>query len=117
WSRIMMGIGAAQAQEIGPLPDLSIWQVFAGDPTFVVLNLLALATIVIIMVVVRRRYARFFRIQREALDHRKTADAQALAQNQSIEQLIARQYGVTNAHNLQALEWAGEAMRISTETL
>jgi hypothetical protein len=50
----MMGIGAAQAQEVGPLPDLSIWQVFAGDPTFVALNLLALAILVIVMLVVRR---------------------------------------------------------------
>jgi hypothetical protein len=116
-SAIMIGIGAAQAQELGPLPDLSIWQVFAADPTFLVLNLVVLATFVVVMLVVRRRYARFYKIQRESLDHRKTADAQALAQNQSVEQLIARQYGVTNAHNRQALERAEEAMRISAETL
>jgi predicted phage-related endonuclease len=70
-----------------------------------------------VALIIRRRYARFFKIQREALDHRKVADAQVLAQNQSIEQVIARQYGVVNAHNQVALSRAEEALRISTDIL
>jgi type IV secretory pathway component VirB8 len=66
---------------------------------------------------VRRRYARFYRIQREAMDHRKEADAQSLARSQSTEEVIARQYGVINAHNAQIAARAEEALRISNETL
>jgi hypothetical protein len=113
----MTAIEAAQAQAVDPLADLSVWGVFANDPAFLVINLVVVAMLVTIFLIVRRRYARFFKIQREALDHRKVADAQALAQNQSLEQLIARQYGVTNAHNQQAVAQGEEALRISAQTL
>jgi type IV secretory pathway component VirB8 len=111
-------IGAAQAQVTGPLPLVpSPWQVLFGDPTFLVLNALTFGIVIAVLLTVRRRYARFYRIQREALDHRKTADAQSLARGQSTEELIARQYGVINAHNAQIAARAEEALRISSETL
>jgi hypothetical protein len=113
----MMPFGAAQAQVPGPLPDLSLWQVILGDPSFVAVNLVAFAILVTVLLIIRRRYARFFRIQRESLDHRKTADAQALAQSESTAQLIAQQYGVINAHNQQIAARTEEALRISSETL
>jgi type IV secretory pathway component VirB8 len=83
----------------------------------VAINLVAIAILATVLLILRRRYARFFRIQREALDHRKAADAQALAQSQSTEQLIARQYGVINTHNQQVAARTEEALRISSETL
>jgi hypothetical protein len=113
----MMPFGAAQAQTPIPLPDVSLWQLFAGDPTFVVMNLVAFAIVAAVLLIVRRRYARFFKIQREALDHRKSADAQALARGESTEQLIARQYGLVNNHNQQIAAQTEEALRISGETL
>jgi hypothetical protein len=112
-----MAFGTAQAQALDPVPDPSIWQIFAADPAFLALNLVVLAMVVIIVLIVRRRYARFFKIQHEALDHRKVADAQALAQNRSLEELMVRQYGVTNMHNQQAMARAEEAVRISAEAL
>lgn len=115
-----MPIGAAQAQVAGPvpdLPDISFWQIVFADPSFAMMSLVPIAILVTVLLVVRRRYARFFGIQREALDHRKAADAQQLAQNQSTEQLIARQYGVVNAHNQQIAARTEEALRISGETL
>jgi hypothetical protein len=112
-----MLIGTAQAQTPDQLPDLSLWDVFLGDPTFVVVNLVVLGVLVLFLWTVRRRYAKFFTIQREALDHRKSADAQALAQNQSTNQLIAQQYGAINAHNAQIAAQAETALRISSETL
>lgn len=124
WKSILephvMLIGGAQAQVAGPapdLPDLSLWQILLDNPTFVAIDLVPIAILVTVVVIVRRRYARFFGIQRESLDHRKAADAQALAQNQSTEELIARQYGVINAHNQQIAARADEALRISSETL
>jgi hypothetical protein len=111
----MLPPGAAQAQTLGPLPDFSIWQIV--DIPFLFLNAFIIAMFIAVALIVRRRYARFFKIQREALDHRKVADAQVLAQNQSIEQVIARQYGVVNAHNQVALSRAEEALRISTDIL
>jgi hypothetical protein len=116
----MMLIGGAQAQVAGPAPDLpdpSLWQILLDNPAFVAMNLVPIAILVTVVLIVRRRYARFFGIQRESLDHRKAADAQALTQNQSTEQLIARQYGVINAHNQQIAARADEALRISSETL
>jgi hypothetical protein len=116
----MILIGAAQAQVAGPLPDvpdISLWQIIFADPSFAVMSLVPTAILVILLLVVRRRYARFFGIQREALDHRKAADAQALAQSQSTEQVIARQYSAVNAHNQQIAARAEEALRISSETL
>jgi hypothetical protein len=116
----MLGIGTAQAQVVGqapPLPDLSPWQIFYEDPAFLVFNLLAVGILVTVVLMVRRRYARFYKIQREALDHRKEADAQSLARSQSTEEVISRQYGVINAHNAQIAERAAEALRISNETL
>lgn len=141
----MIGIGKAQAQTIGqapPLPDISPWQIFFQDPVFLVTNLLAIAILLAVVWTMRRRYARFYRIQREALDHRKQTDAQSLARSENTEEMIARQYGVINAHNEQVLAHsqsteqliarqyeavnafnqqliarAEEAVRISTETL
>jgi hypothetical protein len=116
----MMGFAAAQAQAVGqapPLPDISPWQIFFEDPVFLVFNLLAVGILVTVVWTVRRRYARVYRIQREALDHRKEADAQSLARSQSTEEVIARQYGVINAHNAQIAARAEEALRISNETL
>jgi hypothetical protein len=113
----MMLIGEAQAQVPGPPPDISFWDILLVDPSFVVMSLVPVALLVVFLLVVRRRYARFFGIQREALDHRKAADAQALARSQSTEELISQQYGVVNAHNQQIAERAEEALRISGETL
>jgi hypothetical protein len=113
----MMPIGAAQAQVPGPMPDVSLWQIILADPSFVAINLMAVAIVATVLLIVRRRYARFFGIQRESLEHRKATDAQALAQSQSTQQLIARQYDVINAHNQQIAARAEEALRISSETL
>jgi hypothetical protein len=116
----MIGIGTAQAQTIGqapPLPDISPWQIFFQDPVFLVMNLLVIGILVTVVWTVRRRYARFYRIQHEALDHRKEADAQSLARSQSTEEIISRQYGVINAHNAQVAARAEEALRLSNETL
>ena len=141
----MIGIETAQAQTIGqapPLPDISPWQIFFGDPVFLVFNLLIVGVVLALAWTVRRRYARFYRIQREALDHRKQTDAQSLARSQTTEEMIARQYEVINAHNDQVLAHsqsteqliarqyetvnafnqqliarAEEALRVSTETL
>jgi hypothetical protein len=113
----MMLIGEAQAQVPGPPPDISLWDIFLADPSFVVMSLVPVTILVIFILLVRRRYARFFGIQREALDHRKAADAQALAQSQGTQQLIAQQYGVVNAHYQQFAARSDEALRISSETL
>jgi hypothetical protein len=113
----MMPIGVALAQVPGAPPDLSLWDILLADPSFIVMSLVPIAILAVVLLIVRRRYARFFGIQREALDHRKAADAQALARSQSTEQLIAQQYGVVNAHNQQIAERAAEALRISSETL
>jgi hypothetical protein len=115
----MVLIGEAHAQVPGApdVPDISFWQIMFVDPSFAIMSLVPIAILVIFLLVVRRRYARFFGIQREALDHRKAADAQALAQSQSTEQVIARQYGAVNAHNQQVAARAEEALRISSETL
>jgi methyl-accepting chemotaxis protein len=138
----MFGIATAQAQALGPPPEPSVWQMFLADTSFLVMNLIVLAGLVAVALIVRTRYARFFRLQREALEHRKAADARALARGESTEQLIARQYGVINAHNAQLLTRtesteqmiarqyeavnafnqqivarAEDALRISTETL
>jgi len=90
----MLGIATAQAQTLDqapPLPDISPWQIIFQDPVFLVTNLLAVGILVTVVWTVRRRYARFYRIQREALDHRKEADAQSLARSQSTEEIIFRQ--------------------------
>jgi hypothetical protein len=108
----MLGIGTAQAQALGPAPDVSFWQFFIGDPAFLAMNLVVIAVFAIVIITIRRRYARFYKIQREALDHRKSADAQSLARSQSTEDIISRQYGVINAHNAQLL-----AQSQSTEQL
>jgi hypothetical protein len=113
----MMLIGEAQAQVPGPPPDISLWDIFLADPSFVVMSLVPVTILVIFILLVRRRYARFFGIQREALDHRKAADAQALAQSQSTQQLIAQQYGVVNAYYQQIAARSDEGLRISSETL
>jgi hypothetical protein len=138
----MFGIAAAQAQALGPPPDPSVWQIFLADPSFLVMNLIVFAVLLTVALIVRNRYARFFRLQREALEHRKAADARALARGESTEELIARQYGVVNSHNAQLLARtenteqmiarqyeavnafnqqivarAEDALRISTETL
>jgi hypothetical protein len=113
----MMLIGTAQAQALGPPPEISLWQIFLADPSFVVMSLVPIAILVTVALIIRRRYARFFNIQREALDHRKAADAEALARSESTNQLIARQYEVVNIHNAQILARAEEAQRISSETL
>jgi hypothetical protein len=113
----MMLIGEAQAQVPGPPPDISFWDVLFADPSFVVMSLVPVTILVIFVLLVRRRYARFFGIQREALDHRKAADAQALAQSQSTQQLIAQQYSVVNAHYQQFAARSDEALRMSSETL
>ena len=113
----MMLIGEAQAQTPGLPPDISLWDIFLADPSFVVMSLVPVTILVIFILLVRRRYARFFGIQREALDHRKAADAQALAQSQSTQQLIAQQYGVVNAYYQQIAARSDEGLRISNETL
>jgi hypothetical protein len=113
----MLSMGAAQAQTVSPVPDISVWQLMGQDIPFLVANVLVVVVLIIVIVTVRRRYTRFYKIQREALDHRKVTDAQVLTQNQGVEELIARQYGVVNAHNQLALARADEALRISTETL
>ena len=113
----MMLIGEAQAQVPGPPPDISFWDILLVDPSFVVMSLVPVALLVVFLLVVRRRYARFFGIQREALDHRKAADAQALSQSQSTQQLIAQQYSVVNAHYQQFAARSDEALRMSSETL
>jgi hypothetical protein len=113
----MMLIGEAQAQTPGLPPDISFWDIFLADPSFVVMSLVPVTILVIFILVVRRRYARFFGIQREALDHRKAADAQALSQSQSTQQLIAQQYGVVNAYYQQIAARSDEGLRISNETL
>ena len=113
----MMLIGEAQAQTPGLPPDISLWDIFLADPSFVVMSLVPVTILVIFILLVRRRYARFFGIQREALDHRKAADAQALSQSQSTQQLIAQQYGVVNAYYQQIAARSDEGLRISNETL
>ena len=116
WNSMML-IGEAQAQTPGLPPDISFWDIFLADPSFVVMSLVPVTILVIFILVVRRRYARFFGIQREALDHRKAADAQALSQSQSTQQLIAQQYGVVNAYYQQIAARSDEGLRISNETL
>jgi ABC-type multidrug transport system fused ATPase/permease subunit len=113
----MTMIVAAQAQTPPALPDVSMWQVFTADPTFAIFSLVPVAVIVVLVLVVRHRYARFFKIQREALDHRKTADAEVLAQNRSVEDTIARQYATVNAHNEQVLARSEETARVLGQML
>jgi hypothetical protein len=71
------------AQLPAPALDYSVSQFFLEEPSFLLVNSVAVAVIMTALWFVRRRYARFLKIQQESLDHRKTADAQALAQNQS----------------------------------
>jgi FtsZ-interacting cell division protein ZipA len=105
------------AQADAPPPVDSAWQYIFADPSFVVINIALVTILISVLWIVRRRYARFFSLQREALDHRKTANSQMLNQNQSFEQLVARQYGQTNAHNQAAMAKADEALRLNAETL
>ena len=94
-----------------------MWQVFTADPTFAIMSLVPLAVLVMVVLVIRRRYARFFGIQREALDHRKTADAEQLARNRSVEDMIARQYATVNTHNQQAMARAEDTTRLLGQML
>jgi hypothetical protein len=97
--------------------QLSIWQFFWNDLSFLGLNTIVLVAFVLALLVAGRRYRRFFTLQREALEHRKTADARVLAQNQNFEQLISQHYATTNAHNQETLAKASEALRINAEAL
>jgi hypothetical protein len=99
-------------------PSLSVWrQVFLEDPVFLVFNLGLIVLVVVLAWVVRRRYARFYRIQRESLDHRKSADAQALARQESFEQLVARHYDAINSHNARLIATSEQAMRLNADML
>ena len=97
--------------------ELSIWQFFWNDLSFLGLNTIVLVVFVLALLVAGRRYRRFFTLQREALEHRKTADARVLAQNQNFEQLISQHYATTNAHSQETLAKASEALRINAEAL
>src|SRR5438105_3175409 len=106
----MTAITPVQLQPQSPLSvGDAVWQVMLGDPTFLALNIGAILLVCILVWIARTRYARFYRLQREAIDHRKRADAQVLAHNESFEQLISQQYGTVNAHNQQLLAKADEA--------
>jgi hypothetical protein len=113
WTQAMNEPSLLQAQAL----DYSVWQVFLADPTFLALNVGTIVLVVALVWVVRRRYARFYKIQRESLDHRKSTDAQVMAQQQSFEQLVARHYDATNAHNQRLLAKAEEALALNADTL
>ena len=95
----------------------SAWDLLVGDPSFLIMNLVAIFIVILLAWLVRRRYGRFYTLQREAFDHRKSADARVLAQQQTFEQMISQQYGITNAHNEQIAAKAEEALRLNAETL
>jgi hypothetical protein len=95
---------------------LSIWQLL-WDPDFLALHTIIVIVFLIFLLVVGRRYRRFFKLQHEALEHRKSADAWVLAQNQNFVQLVSQHYVATNAHNQEALARASEALRINAEAL
>ena len=106
-----------------PLDD-ALWQYLLADHSFIAVNVTALVFCFFLVFVVRYRYGRFYKLQREAIDHqreaidhRKSADARVLAQSQSFEQIVSQQYGITNAHNQQALAKAEEALRLNADTL
>jgi hypothetical protein len=56
----MMLIGPAQAQVPGAPPDISLWDILVADPSFVVMSLVPIAILAVALLIVRRRYARFF---------------------------------------------------------
>jgi hypothetical protein len=99
-----------------PIGD-ALWQYLLADHSFIAVNVTALVLCLFLVFVVRYRYGRFYKLQREAIDHRKSADARVLAQSQSFEQIVSQQYGITNAHSQQALAKADEALRLNADTL
>jgi len=105
-------------QQIAHAPfDDSPWQVVLGDPSFLLINLGVILLVGMLLWLARRRYGRFYSLQQAAFDHRKSADAQSLAQQQTYERLISQQYGITNSYNAQVVAKAEEALRINADTL
>ncbi len=51
------------------------------------------------------------------LDHQKSANEQALAQNKAMEELVAKQYAETNRRADEALAHSAEALRLHAATL
>ena len=90
-----------QSQVTGAPFAPSAWDLFTVGPSFLIINFVAIFIVLLFAWLVRRRYGRFYTLQREAFDHRKSADARVLAQQQTFEQMISQQYGITNAHNEQ----------------
>lgn len=97
--------------------DVSWWQILFVDPGSIVFTLLVTLVLVGIAITIRVRYGRFYKLQRAAFDHRRTTDAEVMARQESFQQLISQQYGVTNGHNQQVLAKAEEALRLNAQTL
>ena len=97
--------------------DVSWWQILLGDPASTAFTILVSVMLIGIVITIRRRYGRFYNLQQAALDHRRTTDAQVLAHQDTFQQLISQQYGVTNSHNQQVLAKAEEALRLNAQTL
>ncbi len=50
----MLPMGAAQAQTVSPVPDISVWQLLGADIPFLVMNVLVVMVFIIVIVTVRR---------------------------------------------------------------
>ena len=59
----------------------------------------------------------YLKKQSDFLDHQRTVSSKAIEQNQSIEDMIAKQYAETNARADRAISQSGEAIRLHAAAL
>lgn len=75
----------------------------------------------VVFIVVLARQARsghgFMRKQSDYLDHQRAVSERVLDQNKAFEEMIADQYGETNARTDRALAQSDEAIRLHTAAL
>lgn len=103
----------AVAAALAP-PEISLWSVF-WDPVFLFVLLVTIALIGISAYNPLARRHR--RKQTDYLDHQREVNEKALAQNKTMEDIIARQYAETNARSDKALEQAEISLRLHAEAL
>ncbi len=87
------------------------------DLSFTLVTLIPVAAVLIAMVVVGRRNARYLKQQSGYLDHQQQATSDIVAQNKAYEDMIARQYVETNTRSDQALAQGEDALRMQAEAL
>lgn len=109
-------ISKAQLEAAAALapPELSLWSVL-WDPVFGVMAVFAV--LIALASIWQPAARRFAKKQTDYLDHQRETNEKALAQNKTMEEIIARQYAQTNARADKALSQGEEAIRLHAEAL